>query len=181
MPESKLTMRTGSPGKVRHFFDILKRPLFVEDSGFYIEEFGGRPGSMVKQTKEAFGPGRAGRAAHVRRRLPQARHHREDAGPRQRRAFLARPVVDLRPGGRHDDARGAPGGRAGAGVRRVADDVGRRGARRVAGREPAPGLTNHRSPRATWWRPRTRWPTPAWDWRSSGRTPGARPSRTRPR
>lgn len=42
--------------KARQAFAILGRPLFVEDSGFYIEEFGGWPGPMVKQALEAFGP-----------------------------------------------------------------------------------------------------------------------------
>ncbi|MFD9107059.1 non-canonical purine NTP pyrophosphatase [Streptomyces bottropensis] len=42
--------------KARQAFAILQRPLFVEDSGFYIEEFGGWPGPMVKQALEAFGP-----------------------------------------------------------------------------------------------------------------------------
>ncbi|MGW2890804.1 non-canonical purine NTP pyrophosphatase [Streptomyces griseoruber] len=42
--------------KARQAFEVLKRPLFVEDSGFYIEEFGGWPGPMVKQALEAFGP-----------------------------------------------------------------------------------------------------------------------------
>ncbi|MFJ8602305.1 non-canonical purine NTP pyrophosphatase [Streptomyces shenzhenensis] len=42
--------------KARQAFAVLGRPLFVEDSGFYIEEFGGWPGPMVKQALEAFGP-----------------------------------------------------------------------------------------------------------------------------
>ncbi|WP_330347654.1 non-canonical purine NTP pyrophosphatase [Streptomyces sp. NBC_00582] len=42
--------------KARQAFAILRRPLFVEDSGFCIEEFGGWPGPMVKQALEAFGP-----------------------------------------------------------------------------------------------------------------------------
>ncbi|MER6011560.1 non-canonical purine NTP pyrophosphatase [Streptomyces bluensis] len=42
--------------KARQAFAILGRPLFVEDSGFYIDEFGGWPGPMVKQALEAFGP-----------------------------------------------------------------------------------------------------------------------------
>ncbi|WP_338684621.1 non-canonical purine NTP pyrophosphatase [Streptomyces acidiscabies] len=42
--------------KARQAFALLGRPLFVEDSGFYIEEFGGWPGPMVKQALEAFGP-----------------------------------------------------------------------------------------------------------------------------
>ena len=42
--------------KARQAFAILGRPVFVEDSGFYIEEFGGWPGPMVKQALEAFGP-----------------------------------------------------------------------------------------------------------------------------
>ncbi|MFI0808149.1 non-canonical purine NTP pyrophosphatase [Streptomyces echinatus] len=42
--------------KARQAFEVLRRPLFVEDSGFYIEEFGGWPGPMVKQALEAFGP-----------------------------------------------------------------------------------------------------------------------------
>jgi non-canonical purine NTP pyrophosphatase (RdgB/HAM1 family) len=42
--------------KARQAYAILGRPLFVEDSGFYIEEFGGWPGPMVKQALEAFGP-----------------------------------------------------------------------------------------------------------------------------
>ncbi|HEY8982383.1 MAG TPA: non-canonical purine NTP pyrophosphatase [Streptomyces sp.] len=42
--------------KARQAFAALGRPLFVEDSGFYIEEFGGWPGPMVKQALEAFGP-----------------------------------------------------------------------------------------------------------------------------
>jgi inosine/xanthosine triphosphate pyrophosphatase family protein len=43
--------------QARQAFAILGRPLFVEDSGFYIEEFGGWPGPMVKQALEPFGPG----------------------------------------------------------------------------------------------------------------------------
>ncbi|MFF4802302.1 non-canonical purine NTP pyrophosphatase [Streptomyces sp. NPDC001351] len=42
--------------KARQAYAVLRRPLFVEDSGFYIEEFGGWPGPMVKQALEAFGP-----------------------------------------------------------------------------------------------------------------------------
>lgn len=42
--------------KARQAFALLGRPLFVEDSGFYIEEFGGWPGPMVKQALEAIGP-----------------------------------------------------------------------------------------------------------------------------
>ncbi|MDN0193892.1 non-canonical purine NTP pyrophosphatase [Streptomyces sp. S.PNR 29] len=42
--------------KAKQAFTILRRPLFVEDSGFYIDEFGGWPGPMVKQALEAFGP-----------------------------------------------------------------------------------------------------------------------------
>ncbi|MGW1006483.1 non-canonical purine NTP pyrophosphatase [Streptomyces sp. NPDC002520] len=43
--------------KARQAYALLGRPLFVEDSGFYIEEFGGWPGPMVKQALEDFGPG----------------------------------------------------------------------------------------------------------------------------
>ncbi|CAM5719979.1 dITP/XTP pyrophosphatase [Streptomyces alboniger] len=42
--------------KALQAFSILGRPLFVEDSGFYIEEFDGWPGPMVKQALEALGP-----------------------------------------------------------------------------------------------------------------------------
>lgn len=42
--------------KARQAFATLNRPLFVEDSGFYIDEFGGWPGPMVKQALDAFGP-----------------------------------------------------------------------------------------------------------------------------
>ncbi|MBE4741419.1 non-canonical purine NTP pyrophosphatase [Streptomyces caniscabiei] len=42
--------------KARQAYAILGQPLFVEDSGFYIEEFAGWPGPMVKQALEAFGP-----------------------------------------------------------------------------------------------------------------------------
>ncbi|MFI7097173.1 non-canonical purine NTP pyrophosphatase [Streptomyces lydicus] len=42
--------------KARQAFARLQRPLFVEDSGFYIEEFGGWPGPMVKHALEALGP-----------------------------------------------------------------------------------------------------------------------------
>ncbi|MFE3527254.1 non-canonical purine NTP pyrophosphatase [Streptomyces sp. NPDC059161] len=42
--------------KAQRAFAVLRRPLFVEDSGFYIDEFGGWPGPMVKQALEAFGP-----------------------------------------------------------------------------------------------------------------------------
>ncbi|MGX1668634.1 non-canonical purine NTP pyrophosphatase [Streptomyces sp. NPDC055400] len=43
--------------KAQQAFTMLGRPLFVEDSGFYIEEFGGWPGPMVKHALEALGPG----------------------------------------------------------------------------------------------------------------------------
>lgn len=43
--------------KARQAFAALGRPLFVEDSGFYIDEFSGWPGPMVKHALEAFGPG----------------------------------------------------------------------------------------------------------------------------
>ncbi|MBK3575966.1 xanthosine triphosphate pyrophosphatase [Streptomyces sp. MBT65] len=42
--------------KARQAFEILRRPLFVEDSGFAIDEFNGWPGPMVKHALEAFGP-----------------------------------------------------------------------------------------------------------------------------
>lgn len=42
--------------KARQAFELLQRPVFVEDSGFYIDEFGGWPGPMVKQVLEAIGP-----------------------------------------------------------------------------------------------------------------------------
>ncbi|WP_369251054.1 non-canonical purine NTP pyrophosphatase [Streptomyces sp. R41] len=35
--------------KARQAYAILGRPLFVENSGFYIEEFGGWPGPMVNR------------------------------------------------------------------------------------------------------------------------------------
>ncbi|WP_369387241.1 non-canonical purine NTP pyrophosphatase [Streptomyces sp. CG1] len=42
--------------KARQAFELLRRPLFVEDSGFFIDEFKGWPGPMVKHALEAFGP-----------------------------------------------------------------------------------------------------------------------------
>ncbi|MFE4175081.1 non-canonical purine NTP pyrophosphatase [Streptomyces sp. NPDC056909] len=42
--------------KARQAFELFRRPLFVEDSGFYIEEFNGWPGPMVKHALDAFGP-----------------------------------------------------------------------------------------------------------------------------
>ncbi|WP_306459606.1 non-canonical purine NTP pyrophosphatase [Streptomyces sp. OK228] len=44
--------------KARQAYAILGRPLFVEDSGFYIEEFGGWPGPMVKTGSGGFRPRR---------------------------------------------------------------------------------------------------------------------------
>ncbi|MGW2082148.1 non-canonical purine NTP pyrophosphatase [Streptomyces sp. NPDC001939] len=41
--------------KARQAYDILQRPLFVEDSGFGIDEFNGWPGPMVKHALDAFG------------------------------------------------------------------------------------------------------------------------------
>ncbi|MGW1053550.1 non-canonical purine NTP pyrophosphatase [Streptomyces sp. NPDC002521] len=42
--------------KARQAFELLQRPLFVEDSGFFIDEFKDWPGPMVKHALEAFGP-----------------------------------------------------------------------------------------------------------------------------
>ncbi|MEV0115276.1 non-canonical purine NTP pyrophosphatase [Streptomyces sp. NPDC050844] len=42
--------------KARQAFEILRRPLFVEDSGFAIDEFNGWPGPMVEHALEAFAP-----------------------------------------------------------------------------------------------------------------------------
>ncbi|MGW6599411.1 non-canonical purine NTP pyrophosphatase [Streptomyces sp. NPDC055036] len=42
--------------KARQAFSLLGRPLFVEDSGFFIDEFNGWPGPMVKHALEAIGP-----------------------------------------------------------------------------------------------------------------------------
>ncbi|MEU0171589.1 non-canonical purine NTP pyrophosphatase [Streptomyces iakyrus] len=42
--------------KARQAFRILQRPVFVEDSGFYIDEFEGWPGPMVKHALAAVGP-----------------------------------------------------------------------------------------------------------------------------
>lgn len=42
--------------KAQQAFHILQRPVFVEDSGFYIDEFNGWPGPMVKHALEAIGP-----------------------------------------------------------------------------------------------------------------------------
>lgn len=41
--------------KARQAFGTLDRPLFVEDSGFAIEELNGWPGPMVKQLVDAVG------------------------------------------------------------------------------------------------------------------------------
>ncbi|MEV8392926.1 MULTISPECIES: non-canonical purine NTP pyrophosphatase [unclassified Streptomyces] len=42
--------------KARQAFVLLGRQLFVEDSGFFIDEFNGWPGPMVKHALEAIGP-----------------------------------------------------------------------------------------------------------------------------
>lgn len=48
--------------KARQAYDTLPRPLFVEDSGFGITEFGGWPGPMAKHLVDAVG---AAGIAHI--------------------------------------------------------------------------------------------------------------------
>jgi XTP/dITP diphosphohydrolase len=42
--------------KVKHAFNIVKKPLFVEDTGLYIKAMNGYPGTLIKHFFDSIGP-----------------------------------------------------------------------------------------------------------------------------